>query len=84
MMQIINRNLRLCKVNGSRLYGQNNFVWVTPKEAIEARCGKLIHAFGQSFSSLTALALLFDMSVSTLKYRIRVLKLIPEQAVTFN
>jgi group I intron endonuclease len=82
MMQIINQKLRLGKINDSKLYGPKNFVWATPKEAIEARCGKPINAFGQSFPSITACAVYFDMPVSTLKYRIRVLKLTPEQAVT--
>jgi hypothetical protein len=81
MMQIINQKLRLGKINGSRLYGPKNFAWVTQKEAIEARCGKPINAFGQSFVSITACSVYFDMPVSTLKYRIRVLKFTPEQAV---
>lgn len=81
MTQIIDQKLRLGKIKGPRLYSQSNFVWVTPKEAIEARCGKPINAFGQIFPSMTACSVYFDMPVSTLKYRIRVLKLTPEQAV---
>jgi group I intron endonuclease len=81
MMQIINQKLRLGKISGSKLYGPKSFLWFTPKEAIEARCGKPINAFGQSFPSITACSVYFDMPVSTLKYRIRILKLTPEQAV---
>jgi hypothetical protein len=82
MTQIIDQKLRLGKIKDPRLYSQSNFVWVTPKEAIEARCGKPINAFGQIFPSMTACSVYFDMPVSTLKYRIRVLKFTPEQAVT--
>jgi hypothetical protein len=83
MMQIINQKLRLGKVSGSKLYGPKNFVWVTQQEAIDARCGKPINAFGQSFPSMTSLAVLFDMPVSTLKYRISVMSLTPEQVAIY-
>jgi group I intron endonuclease len=65
MMQIINQKLRLGKINASRLYGPKNFAWVTPKEAIEARCGKPINAFGQSFLSMTSFAKHNGIAVST-------------------
>ncbi|WP_158972795.1 GIY-YIG nuclease family protein [Paraglaciecola sp. L3A3] len=81
MSQIINQKLRLSKINGSKLYGPKNFVWLTSKEAIEARCGKPINAFGQSFRSMTAFAKHYGIPVSTVKYRMRVLCLTPEQAV---
>jgi group I intron endonuclease len=81
MMQIINHKLRLGKVSDSKLYGPKNFLWATPKEAIEARCGKSINAFGQSFRSMTSFAKHYGKPVSTVKYRMKVLNLTPEQAV---
>jgi group I intron endonuclease len=84
MMQIINQKLRLGKINDSKLYGPKNFVWVTPKEAIEARCGKPINAFGQSFRSMTSFAKHYGKPVTTVKYRMKVLNFTPEQAVKFN
>jgi hypothetical protein len=84
MLQIINQKLRLGKVSDSKLYGPNNFVWVTPKEAIEARCGQLIHVFSRTFPSMTSFAKHYGIAVSTFKYRMKVLNLTPEQAVKFN
>jgi group I intron endonuclease len=84
MTQIIDQKLRLGKIKGPKLYSQSNFAWVTPKEAIEARCGKPINAFGQSFLSMTSFAKHNGIAVSTVKYRMKVLNLTPEQAVKFN
>jgi group I intron endonuclease len=81
MMQIINQKLRLGKVSGSKLYGPKNFIWVNAQEAIEARCGKLIHVFSQSFPSMTSFAKHYGIAVSTVKYRMKVLNLTPDQAV---
>jgi hypothetical protein len=84
MMQIINHKLRLGKINDSKLYGPKSFLWFTPKEAVEARCGKPINAFGQSFRSMTSFAKHYSKPVSTVKYRMKVLNLTPEQAVMFS
>jgi hypothetical protein len=81
IMEIVNKKLRLGKIKGSRLYGPKSFLWFTSRKAIEARCGKPINAFGQSFPSITAFAKHYGKPVSTVKHRMRVLRFTPEQAV---
>ncbi|MFT6910741.1 MAG: hypothetical protein ACJAS1_007478, partial [Oleiphilaceae bacterium] len=81
MMQIINQKLRLGKINVSRPYGPKNFVWFTQQEAIDKRCGKPINAFGQSFASMTSFAKHYGIAGSTIKYRMKVMNLTPEQAI---
>lgn len=79
--EIAKKKLRLTKVSNEKAFGPCNCYWVTAMEANEARCGKVITAFGKDFPSMTALAKHYDMPVSTLKYRIRALKLVTEQAI---
>ncbi|MBU3020164.1 GIY-YIG nuclease family protein [Paraglaciecola agarilytica] len=81
LKEIAKKKLRLTKISNKKAFGPFNFSWVTAKKANEVRCGKVITAFGKDFPSMTALAKHYGMPVSTLKYRIRVLKLVTEQAI---
>ena len=62
--------LRLVRLDITKPWGRENFKWVDRQEAVDVTHGKACTVEGKSFSSLTAAAHAYGISVSTLKYRV--------------
>lgn len=61
----------LVRPDASQPWGRENFTWMTPRQKIEAQRGTKVVAFGIEHPSLEALAVKFNIGVSTLKDRVR-------------
>jgi group I intron endonuclease len=79
--QMPKEGLRLIRINSEKPWGPGNWCWGNDTEFIQSIHGKPISAHGKSYPSLKALAEAFGIGYSTLKNRIRVQKLSPEDAV---
>lgn len=71
----------LTRANPSLPWGPDNFEWVTAKDIIHRRHGMKTVVNGKTFPTLKALAAEYGIGLSTLKNRIRVQKMSPEDAV---
>lgn len=74
-------SLRLIRINSEKPWGPGNFYWGNNVEFVQSIHGKTISAHGKSYPSIKALADAFDIGYSTLKNRINVQKMTPEDAV---
>lgn len=73
--------LRLIRINSEKPWGPGNCFWGNDTEFVQSIHGNSITAHGKSYPSIKALADAFGIGYSTLKNRISVQKLTPENAV---
>jgi len=73
--------LRLIRINSEKPWGPENCYWGNDTEFVQSIHGKPLTAHGKSYPSMKALADAFGIGYSTLKNRINVQKLTPEDAV---
>lgn len=79
--QMPQEGLRLIRINSKRSWGPGNWFWGNDTEFVQSIHGKSISAHGKSYPSIKALADAYSIGYSTLKNRIRIQKLSPEDAV---
>jgi len=73
--------LRLIRINSEKPWGPGNWYWGDDTEFVQSIHGKPISVHGQTYPSIKALADAFGIGYSTLKNRINVQNLPPEDAV---
>lgn len=73
--------LELVRKDDSRPWGPANFEWVTLQQRIEGIHGKTLQVQGVDYPSLKAVAIKFEIGLSTLKDRLGRQGLSPDQAV---
>ena len=72
----------LVHLDPTKPFAPGNFAWMTNAEKMVHQHGTAVSCFDKDYASLTELALAYDLSVSTLKYRINQIGMTPEEAVS--
>jgi len=75
------KELRLIRVDDSKPWGPGNWKWASATEAVEAVHGGSISVHGVSYPSLAALANAYNIGVTTLRNRINIQGMSPDDAV---
>jgi hypothetical protein len=73
--------MTLTRINSEKPWGPGNWYWGNDTEFVQSIHGKPISVHGQTYPSMKALADAFCIGYSTLKNRINVQNLPPEDAV---
>ncbi len=72
----------LVHLDPTKPFAPGNFAWMTNAEKMAHQHGTAVSCHGKDYASLTGLALAYNLSVSTLKYRISQRGMTPEEAVS--
>lgn len=80
----ISNKYKLYKRNNKLLHSKENSCWMTDTEIQEQENGISVVVFGKKYNSRSTLAKEYNLSLSTLNYRIEKRKMSAEEAVTYS
>lgn len=80
----ISKKYKLYKINNKLLHSKENSRWMTDTEIQEQEKGISVVVFGKKYNSRSTLAKEYNLSLSTLNYRIEKRKMSAEEAVTYS